>query len=224
MPDQPIASVAQKSPIQSKHALWAVFGLMALFVLFTRERSLLDPSSFLRQRYAPVPWLMFLHGIPAALALALGVFQFSSRLRQRHLQAHRVMGRIYVASAVIGALVAIVVAIKLPIPSLFMASLIQSGGWLITTGTALYCVRQGKIQQHKEWMMRGYPFAMVFIVNRVILSIPAVQGMGVFGLITVVWSTLALACFLPSSVIAWQALAASNKAGKKAAGPQKTVG
>jgi hypothetical protein len=47
-------------------------------------------------------------------------------------------------------------------------------------------VRLGKIQQHKEWMMRGYPFAMAFVVNRVLLSIPAIKGMGVFGLITVV--------------------------------------
>ncbi|MBL0209818.1 MAG: DUF2306 domain-containing protein [Holophagaceae bacterium] len=221
MPDQPVATAAQKSPIQAKHVMWVVFVLMALFVLLTRERSLLDPASFLRLRYAPVPFLMFAHGIPAALALVLGVFQFSSRLRQRQLQVHRVLGRIYVASVAIGAPVAVVVALKLPIPSLFMASLVQAGGWVLTTATALYCVRAGKIQQHKEWMMRGYPFAMAFVVNRVILSIPAVQAMGVFGLITVVWSTNAVACFLPSYLIAWQALAASNKAGKKAAGPQK---
>src|SRR5512141_2803842 len=98
MPEQAAATAVRKKPIQAKHALWTVFILMALFVLFTRERSLLDPGSFLRQRYAPIPWLMLAHGIPAALALVLGVFQFSSRLRQRHLQVHRVLGRIYVAS------------------------------------------------------------------------------------------------------------------------------
>ena len=224
MPDQPVASVVKKSPIQAKHVLWVVFGLMALFVLFTRERTLLDPASFLRQRYAPLHWLMFAHGIPGALALVLGVFQFSSRLRQRHLQVHRVLGRIYVASAVISAPVALVVATKLPIPSLFMAALIQSAGWIISIATALYCVRTGKIQQHKEWMMRGYPFAMVFVVVRVILAIPAIERMGVFGVITVVWSVIAAACFLPSFVIAWQALAASNKTVKRNEAPQKVAG
>jgi hypothetical protein len=49
---------------------------MCLFVLFTRERTLLDSHSFLRQRYAPVPWLMLAHGIPGALALLLGVSNF----------------------------------------------------------------------------------------------------------------------------------------------------
>src|SRR5258707_125552 len=107
---------------------------------------------------------MFAHGIPGALALLLGVFQFSSRLRQRYLQVHRVMGRIYVGCVAISAPAAIVVAISLPIMTLAMASTIQAVGWLATTATGLYCVRTGRIQQHREWMMRSYPFAMVFIV------------------------------------------------------------
>jgi uncharacterized membrane protein len=204
--------VARKSSFQAKHAVLVVFGLMALFVLLTRERTLLDPQSFLRQRYAPIPWLMVAHGIPGALALLLGVFQFSSRLRQRYLQVHRVMGRIYVGSVAIAAPVSIAVAIALPLPTLFMASVIQAVGWVTTTATALYCVRTGKIQQHREWMMRSYPFAAVFVVVRALLPIPAIDRMGVLGIATVVWSVIATACFLPSFVIAWQALAASRRA------------
>jgi uncharacterized membrane protein len=202
-----------RTSFKAKHALWIVFGLLTLFVLLTRERTLLDPDSFLRQRYAPIPLLMFAHGIPGALALILGFFQFSSRLRQRYLQLHRVMGRIYVGSVAISAPVAIAVAISLPIPTLTMAALVQSVGWIATTATGLYCVRTGKIRQHREWMMRSYPFAMVFIVVRVIIAIPAVERMGELGIATVVWSAIAVACFLPSFVIAWQELAASRRAG-----------
>ena len=184
---------------------------MALYVLLTRDRTLLDPHSFLRQRYAAIPWLMLAHGIPGALALVLGVFQFSSRLRQRYLKVHRVMGRIYVGCVVISAPVAIAVGISLPIMTLIMANVIQALGWLTTTATALYCVRTGRIQQHREWMMRSYPFAMVFVVVRVIIAIPAIERMGQIGIVTVVWSVIATACFLPSFVIAWQALAASRR-------------
>ena len=144
-------------------------------------------------------------------ASPLGVFQFSSRLRQRYLQVHRVMGRIYVGCVAISAPVAIVVAIRLPIMTLAMASTIQAVGWLATTATGLYCIRTGRIQQHREWMMRSYPFAMVFIVVRAINSIPAITRMGQIGIATVVWSVIATACFLPSFVIAWQALAASRR-------------
>jgi uncharacterized membrane protein len=192
----------------------AVFGLMTLFVLLTRDRTLLDPNSFLRHRYAPIPLLMFLHGIPGAIALFLGFFQFSSRIRQRHLQLHRVMGRIYVGSVAIAAPVAIAVSIRLPIPTLTMASAIQAFGWVATTATALYCARTGKIQQHREWMMRSYPFAMVFVVVRAILAIPAIDRMGLLGVSTVVWSVIAVACFLPSFVIAWQGLRGSKPVAK----------
>ena len=205
------ASVTRRNGFQAKHALWIVFGLMTVFVLFTRDRALLDRTSFLRQRYSVIPWLMLAHGIPGALALLLGVFQFSSRLRHRYLQLHRVMGRIYVGCVAISAPVAIAVSISLPTITLTMASVIQASGWLVTTATGLYCVRTGRIQQHREWMMRSYPFAMVFIVVRAIVAIPAIARMGELGLATVVWSVIATACFLPSFVIAWLALAASRR-------------
>ena len=191
--------------------MWVVFGLMTVFVLLTRDRTLLASHSFMRQRYAAIPWLMLAHGISGALALLLGLFQFSSRLRQRHLQLHRVLGRIYVGCVAISAPVAVAVALSLPNMTLNMASTIQAVGWVATTATALYCVRTGKIQQHREWMMRSYPFAMVFVVVRVIIAIPAIARMGEVGLATVVWSVIATACFLPSFVIAWQALAASRR-------------
>jgi hypothetical protein len=63
-------------------------------------------------------------------------------------------------------------------------------------------------------MMRSYPFAMVFIVARVFTGIPAIERMGVMGVVATVWTVLAVACFLPSFVIEWQSLAASRKTKK----------
>jgi uncharacterized membrane protein len=206
--------VTRKKSFQAKHLVLIVFGLMTLYVLLTRDLALLDPNSFLRHRYSVIPWLMLAHGIPGAVALALGFFQFSSRLRQRYLPVHRIMGRIYVACVFISAPAAVLVSHRLPHPTLFMASVIQSLGWLLTTATALYCVRTGRIQQHREWMTRSYPFAMVFVVVRVINSIPAVKAAGPLAGATTVWSVIAVACFLPSFVIAWQNLAATPKMGR----------
>ena len=199
------------SSIQVKHVLWVVFGLMTLFVIWRRDSTLLDSHSFLRQRYAPIPWLMMLHGIPGALALCLGVFQFSDRLRRRYLAVHRIVGRIYVGCVLISAPLAIAVSIALADPILLPATIIQSTVWVATTGTGLYCARTGKIQQHKEWMIRSYPMAMVFIFVRTIGEIPAIARMGLIGVHTVVWSCIAVACFLPSFLISWQALGASRR-------------
>ncbi|MBI5155176.1 DUF2306 domain-containing protein [Candidatus Poribacteria bacterium] len=195
-----------RGPFKLKYAFWTLFGLFSLFVLLTRERSLLDAGSFLRQRYAPIPWLMLAHGIPGAIALAAGALQFSSRLRRRFLAVHRIMSRVYAVCVLISAPVAVIVAYRLPTMTLFPAAVIQSLGWMVATAAAIHCVRTGRIQQHREWMMRGYPFAMVFVLTRVILAIPAVQQMGELGVATVVWTVLAAACFLPSFLIAWQAM------------------
>lgn len=211
-----MATVPSSTPrtraIQAKHFLFVVFGLMTLFVLLTRDWTLLDPGSFLRQRYAKIPWLMILHGVPGAIALFLAPFQFSSRLRQKHLQLHRVMGRLYIGCAALAAPAAIIISSILVVPTLLMASVIQAFGWLVATATALYCVRTGRIEQHREWMMRSYPFAMVFVVVRAVLAIPAIDRMGELGLEIVVWSTIATACFLPSFIIAWKGVWASKPA------------
>jgi len=185
---------------------------LLVIVWITRDRMLLDSNSFLRQRYAPLPGLMLLHGVPGALALFLGIFQFSNRLRARYLQVHKVMGWTYVVSVAIAAPVAVIVAMRLPVPTLLPASIIQASGWILATATALYCVLNGKIQQHREWMMRGYPFAMVFVFARAILAIPAVARMGLLGLEETVWGVIAVAGILPSFLIEWQHLAASRRA------------
>lgn len=197
--------------VQTKYILLIVFVAMMVLVWITRDRFLLQPNSFLRQRYSPIAALMFAHGIPGVIALFLGIFQFSRRLRARFLQVHRIMGRIYVGCVALAAPAAIIISTKLPVPTLTSASVIQASGWILTTATALYCVRTGRISQHREWMMRSYPFAAVFVVVRAIITIPAIARAGELGLAEVVWSTIAVACFMPSFLIAWQHLAASSR-------------
>ncbi len=197
--------------IQAKYILFFIYGVLLVIVWITRDHLLLDANSFLRQRYAPIPLLMILHGVPGTIALLLGTLQFSSRLRQRYIQVHRVLGWIYVVSTAITAPAAIFVAIRLPIPTLLPASIIQALGWLLATGTAIYCVRTGRIQQHREWMMRGYPFAMVFVFVRAITAIPSIAVQGPSGAIPVVWSVIAIAGLLPSFLIEWQHLAANRR-------------
>ena len=191
---------------RTKHVFFAVFGLLTLFVFYLYETPFLDSHSPVWQHVEPVKWLLLPHGVAGAVALLLAPFQFSARLRRRKPRLHRIMGRLYVAGAAVSAPLAIPVAIILGPPSLVMAATIQSVGWLLTTAIAIYCVRAGDIRQHQEWMTRSYPFAMVFVVARVILAVPAVRAMGEVGLVSVVWSCEAAACFVPSLVISGRAL------------------
>ena len=158
------------------------------------------------QHVEPVKWWLLPHAVAGAIALLLAPSQFSARLRRRSLRLHRVMGRLYVAGVAVAAPTAIPVAIILGPPSLVMAATVQSCGWLVTTAVALYCVRRADVRQHQEWMIRSYPFAMVFVLARAVLAIPAIQALGEVGFVSVVWSLIAAACFVPSLVISWRAL------------------
>jgi uncharacterized membrane protein YozB (DUF420 family) len=120
------------------------------------------------------------------------------------------MGRLYIFCVAIAAPISIPVAVILGPSVLVMAATTQAVGWIVTTATAFYCIRTGRIQQHREWMMRSYPFAVVFVVVRAILAIPAVERMGEVGFVSVVWSVIAAACFLPSFLIAWNDLFAAK--------------
>jgi uncharacterized membrane protein YozB (DUF420 family) len=87
-----------------------------------------------------------------------------------------------------------------------MAAVTQSTAWILTTAIALYCIRNGNVQQHRQWMIRSYPFAMVFVFTRALLVIPTIQRLGEVGIVSVVWSCVAAACFIPSFVINWRAV------------------
>jgi uncharacterized membrane protein len=192
--------------IKAKHAFWVVFALLTLFVFYVYETPFLDSRSPVWQRVEPVKWWLLPHAVAGAIALLLAPPQFSARLRRRSLRLHRVLGRLYVAGVAVAGPTAIPVAVILGPPSLVMAATVQSCGWLVTTAVALYCVRRGDIRQHQEWMIRSYPFAMVFVLARAVLAIPAIQALGEVGFVSVVWSLIAAACFVPSLVISWRAL------------------
>jgi uncharacterized membrane protein len=214
-------SASARRPVRARHLFWAAFGLLTLLVFYLYETPFLDPHSPVWAHVEPVKWLLLPHGVAGAVALLLAPFQFSARLRRRSPRLHRVMGRLYVAGAFISAPLAVPVAIILGPPSLVMAAAIQSAGWLLTTAIALYAVRRGDIRQHQEWMTRSYPFAMVFVVARALLAVPAIRGLGEPGFVSVVWSCIALACFAPSLVISRRAIF-SRRASSAAAVPTRT--
>ncbi len=211
------ANLSKPKGFQLRHLMWAVYVLMMLFVALTRERTLLDAESFFRRRYEGFGWLVAAHGIPLAFALILGMFQFSARLRRDHLQLHRWMGRIYVGTVFVGAPLGPFIAHYAPMPTGQMLSSMHAFAWMSTTAIGLYCVRNGNIQQHREWMTRSYPFAMVFVVARVFNAIPQIERAGPTAIMSTVWMTLFMAALLPSMVIEWQAIRARKRVQARAA-------
>ncbi len=197
---------AQRPHSQAKLVFFIVFGLVTAFVTYMKNAGIFDPRTPVGQHFAPAGWFLPIHAFFAAMAMIMGAFQFSNRLRARYLKLHRVLGYVYGVSVFIGAPMGVPLALRVDNLSLAAASAVQAFGWMLCTGIALYCVRSGNVAQHRRWMIRGYPFAMVFTVARIIIPIPPILRLGLPGIEMVVWSAIALAAFLPSVFLEWRAI------------------
>jgi uncharacterized membrane protein len=202
---------------QKKLIFFAVFFAVTAFVTYGKNAQILDPASAIARHFAPGILFLIPHAIFATLAFMMGAFQFSNRLRAKYLKLHRTLGYVYVTSVMVGAPLAIPLAMKIGTPSLVAATFAQSVGWMGCTVIALYCIRNGNIKEHRKWMMRGYPFAMVFTAARVIFPFPPVMRMGRTGTEIVVWSAIFAAAFFPSLIMEWQAIKARPAAPKSMA-------
>src|SRR5947209_19571351 len=101
---------------QAKLVWFAIFFALTIFVTYMKNAQVFDSSSPIARHFAPATLFLIPHAIFAGLALVLGAFQFSNRLRARYLNLHRVLGRIYVVCVAIGAPISIPLAMKITTP------------------------------------------------------------------------------------------------------------
>lgn len=151
-----------------KTVLWISLGLTALFVFITSEAFLVtDYPMYHAYRLQVIADRLLLvpHTLGGVVALLAGPVQFSSRLRQRHLKLHRVLGRIYVVSVFIGAFTGIALAAGRPgLPGTAM----QAAAWIVCTTAAFLTARNRQIDQHRQWMVRSYAVTFTFVFSRVL--------------------------------------------------------
>src|ERR1700678_3079518 len=89
-----------------KTIVWASLGLTTLFVFITSEVLLVtDYPMYHAYRLQVIAdrHLLFPHTLAGTFALLIGPINFSSRIRQRYLQLHRILGRVYFISVFVGA-------------------------------------------------------------------------------------------------------------------------
>ncbi|MGB7266002.1 MAG: DUF2306 domain-containing protein [Terracidiphilus sp.] len=151
-----------------KTVLWITLGLTALFVVITSEVLLVtDYPMYHAYRLQVIAdrHLLIPHTLCGSIALLAGPLQFSSRFRQRHLQFHRVLGRIYVIAVFIGAFTGIALASGRPgLPGTSM----QAAAWIVCTSAAFITARNLQFVQHRQWMARSYAVTFTFVSSRVL--------------------------------------------------------
>ena len=156
-----------------KTVLWVSLGLTTLFVFVTSEVLLITGYPMYhayRLQVIADRGLLIPHTLAGIFALLIGPVNFSSRIRQRHLTFHRVLGRIYVVSVFVGSFTGIALAWGRPgLPGTSM----QAAAWMVCTTAAFLTARNRQIVQHRQWMARSYAVTFTFVSSRVFNLVPA---------------------------------------------------
>jgi len=63
--------------------------------------------------------------------------------------------------------------------SFSLAAAVDAALWMTTTGNAFVFILAGKVQQHRQWMVRSFAVALVFLEVRVISGVTGWENPGV---------------------------------------------
>ncbi len=143
---------------------------------------------------------LYSHVFGAAVALGLGAFQFSTRLRTTRPQLHRWMGRLYLGVGVlVGGIAGLIMATHAfgGLPARLGFGLLAVV-WLFTGARAYLAIRSGNTAAHRRWMVRN--FSLTFAAVTLRLYIPASSIAGVP--FEVAYPIIAWVAWVPNLIVA----------------------
>lgn len=173
-----MANVSRR-PVARRTGAWIAWVLMALsavgIALFSAIPYLTFSPGVSRIPLNPAfPWHIVglsLHAIPGGLALLLGPFQFVPALRKRNPALHRNIGRVYLASILVGSVMGVYSAI-VSVSGLAaqLGFLLLAAAWFYSGLLAFVAIRRRQISLHRDWMIRNYSFTFAAVLLRVFLA------------------------------------------------------
>jgi Predicted membrane protein (DUF2306) len=216
-----------KAKFTAKHVVFSVIAIMMGYVIFHNERFVIQPENPVWQHYAPFKWWLLPHALAGAVMYLVAPLQFSERLRKRFPTLHRIGGRLYVLSVfIVGPTGAYIQYFeeRMGFPRSFTVLAIVDAVLLMgTTLLAFVFAYRRKIAQHRQWMIRSYAMALVFVEARFILGITGWGQLGVEMVQAVIWSCLALALLLADVANHWTELRAVVRTPVQATGPREAL-
>jgi uncharacterized membrane protein len=143
---------------------------------------------------------IYTHAFASILALVLGPFQFSARLREKHTDLHRWLGRSYLAVGVlVGGLSGLYMsqyAFGGPVAKSGFAVLAVL--WLYTGWRAYLAIRRGAVAEHRKWMVRNFALTFAAVMLRLYLPASMAAGLG----FAAAYPVIAWLCWVPNVLFA----------------------
>jgi len=186
----------------SSHRGWQVMTALSLVIASYAIALFFKPQArppFLRGRNDMFGLAVPLHLGGGGVALALGAFQLNAALRARRLRWHRIVGRIYVISVLLGG----ISGLRLAIAS--QGGMIAHAGfaalacaWLFTTTRGFLRIRAGDDIDHRAWMIRSYSLTFAAVTLRIYLPLSLAAGVP----FDIAYPAIAWLCWVPNIIVA----------------------
>ncbi|WFE27143.1 DUF2306 domain-containing protein [Solwaraspora sp. WMMD791] len=177
-------------------------------------RALADDGAGLAGTYVdtplPVRWAFYVHVALGSLALLLGPWQFSRRLRRRWPVAHRSVGVAYLLTVGVAAVCALVM---LPFNQARMVGFFGFGAlallWAFTAWRGFDAARRRDLRQHQAWMIRNYALTFAAVTLRSWVGVLIVVQLPFAGsdadpdlLFETAYAAVPFLCWLPNVIVA----------------------
>jgi hypothetical protein len=171
--------------------LVAAYALTALLVPAVR-------SPLIANLIVSTPVLLVLHLTGGAVAIAVGAFQLSSRIRARRIAVHRWVGRLYVLGVLVGGVASLLLSMR---ADGGLAARLGFGMlavlWLGSTGAAYIHIRNRRIELHRAWMLRSYALTFAAVTLRIWLPLSQIAGIP----FQEAYAAIAWLCWVPNLVV-----------------------
>lgn len=145
--------------------------------------------------------MLFTHITTSIVALVIGPFTLSTKFRERNINRHRIAGRIYMVGILLGGLSGLYLSFYAT--GGLVANLgfgLLSVFWLTSAYQALHRVKNKKMKDHRNWMIRNYSLTFAAVTLRIWLPLFIVLfGIEQFELI---YAVIAWLAWVPNLIIA----------------------
>jgi len=195
-------------PSKTRYGLWILVSILsvmiglypAIYLFIDRKFGLLSSKS--EALLANVFWNVgfYVHIMLGGIALLIGWFQFNAKLRNRNLVRHRLIGKVYVACALVSAIAGVGIGFYATGGFLNSLGFIGLGvTWFFTTLMALLLIRRGDIDRHQKFMIYSYAACFAAVTLRIWLPILV----AVFGNFETAYAIVAWLCWVPNILVAY---------------------
>ena len=167
--------------------------LVAIIVVFFVRRLVTDvphivagtvPDDDLAEKYVAHPWLAYGHIVPGLVYLLGAPLQLSRTFRSRHYALHRRLGRVLLACALLSGVLSVVLGIVFAWGrGAETTATVVFGSWFVVTLLlAFRAIRDGRVVQHRRWMVRAFAVGLGVATIRIWVGIFTGIQIGLLGM------------------------------------------